>query len=158
MRSARPGPPSPSADRRPDPADASVLPSVRGIPSWAAVLVAVAATVVGAVIDQAVSGRLGAGMLVGLVVGIAAAALAVRRGSIFTAMVQAPLVLLVVDLVVSLLTISGRLTLTLIAVVQAFPTMAIGTAVGLVLGLIRILAQALRRPADRTAAGRRAHA
>lgn len=121
--------------------------SVRGTPFWGAVVIAVVGTAAGGLIDKAVSSHLGAGLLVGFVLGIAVAAIAVRRGSIFTAMVQAPLVLLAVDVILTLISSTQRLTVSLITVVEVFPTMAIGTAVGLVLGLIRIFAQPLNHRA-----------
>ena len=128
----------------PDLADASVLRTVRGVPSWGAILIAVVVTGLGAGVDAIASGTLSWGFRIGFLAGIGLAALAVRRGSIFTAMVQAPLVLVVETVIAERLMSSERLTFTLIKVVNAFPTMAIGTALGLVLGLIRILAQPLR--------------
>ena len=124
--------------------DASVLRSVRGVPAWGAVLIAVVLAAVGAAVDAIGSGQLGWSFGIGFVLGIAVAALAVRRGSLFTAMVQAPLVMAVVSVIALKLLHSERVTFVLIKVVNAFPTMAVGTAVGLLLGLLRLLAQPLR--------------
>lgn len=124
--------------------DSSVLRAVRGVPAWGAVLIAVVLAALGAAADALGSGQLGWGFGIGFVLGIAAAALAVRRGSIFTAMVQAPLVMVVVSVIALKLMNSERITFLLIKVVNAFPTMAIGAAVGLLLGLLRLLAQPLR--------------
>ena len=73
------------------------------------------------------------------------AALVVRRGSIFTAMVQPPLVL-IFGLVVGgmLFTNAGGLYGTALRIIGTFPTMAIGTAAAVLIGLIRILAQPMR--------------
>lgn len=136
--------------------DASVLSSVRGVPSWGAIGIAVILTVAGAVFDGYVSGTLTWGFKVGFVCGVALAALAVRRGSIFTAMVQAPLIMVVVASIAQRLISGQRVMLVLIDIVNTFPTMAIGTGVGLLLGVVRLFAQPLRsRPA---AAGQRLHA
>lgn len=132
---------------RPTLANASALRAVAGIPSWGAVLVALVLTALGATVDGLVSGTPSWGFRVGFVAGVALAALLVRRGSIFTALVQPPLVMVVVIFVALRLMSSERMTITLIKVVNAFPTMVIGTAVAVVLCVIRILAQPLRRVA-----------
>ena len=117
---------------------------MRGVPSWGAILIAVVLTALGAGVDAVSSGTLSWGFRIGFLAGIALAALAVRRGSIFTAMVQAPLIMVLETVIAQRLMSTERVTFTLIKVVNAFPTMAIGTALGLLLGLIRILAQPLR--------------
>ncbi len=128
-------------------ADASVLPAVRGWPSWAAVVFALACTLAGAGIDGLTTGQLAWGLRLGFYLGVLGAVLLVRRGSVFTAMVQPPLVL-VVGIVVGgmLFTQSGGLYGTALKVINAFPTMAIGTAGAVVIGLIRLVAQPVRRP------------
>ncbi|MET3806707.1 hypothetical protein ABIB25_003727 [Nakamurella sp. UYEF19] len=131
---------------RPTLANASAVPTITGIPSWAAVLVAVLLTALGATFDGLVSGVLTWGFRIGFVAGVALAAVLVRRGSIFTAMVQAPLVMVVVIYISLRLLATERMTITLIKVVDAFPTMLIGTAVAVLLCVIRIFAQPLRRP------------
>ncbi len=76
-------------------ADARCCPAVRGLPSWAVILLAVVLTLGGAAIDGLTSGALSWGLRIGFYLGVVLAALLVRRGSIFTAMVQPPLVLVV---------------------------------------------------------------
>jgi hypothetical protein len=126
-------------------ADASVLSGVRGWPSWAVILLALALTLGGTAVDGFTTGLLAWGLRIGFYLGVVLAALFVRRGSIFTAMVQPPLVL-VIGIVVGgmLFTQSGGLYGTALKVIGTFPTMAIGTAVAVVLGFIRILAQPTR--------------
>ena len=130
-------------------ADASVVSSVRGWPSWAVILLALVATLGGTAVDGLTSGVLAWGLRVGFYVGVIAAALVVRRASIFTAMVQPPLVC-VFGIVVGgiLFTNAGGLYGTALKIIGTFPTMAIGTAAAVLLGFIRILAQPLRA-ADR---------
>ena len=126
-------------------ADASVVSSVRGWPSWAVILLSLFLTLAGTAIDGWTTGLLAWGLRIGFYIGVIAAALIVRRASIFTAMVQPPLVL-VVGIVVGgmLFTNSGGLYSTALKIISTFPTMAIGTAAAVLLGLIRILAQPLR--------------
>ena len=130
------------------PADASVLPSVRGLPSWAVILIALALTLGGTAVDGATTGTLAWGLRIGFYLGVILAALLVRRGSIFTAMVQPPLVL-VFGLVVGgmLFTNSSGLYSTALKIIGTFPTMAIGTAAAVLIGLIRIVAQPIRSAA-----------
>ena len=126
-------------------ADTSVLPGVRGFPSWAVILLALILTLAGAAIDGATSGVLSWGLRIGFYLGVVLAALLVRRGSIFTAMVQPPLVLVVgVVLGGMLFTGSGGFYSTGLKLIGAFPTMALGTAAAVLIGLIRILAQPMR--------------
>ena len=108
---------------RPSLEDASAVSTVRGIPSWGAILVAVGLTAFGAVIDGIVTGTLSWGFRLGFVAGVGLAALLVRRGSIFTALVQPPLVMVVVSFISLRLMGSERTTISLIKVVNAFPTM-----------------------------------
>jgi hypothetical protein len=138
--------------------DASAVSTVRGIPSWGAVLVAVVLTSVGAAIDGMVTDPpvLAWGFRLGFIAGVAVAALLVRRGSIFTAMVQPPLVMAVVSFVALRLMASDRTTISLIKLVNAFPTMVVGTAVAVLLCVVRIFAQPLR--GSKPATSRRAHA
>ncbi|MET0862698.1 MAG: DUF6542 domain-containing protein [Nakamurella sp.] len=126
-------------------ADASVLSSVRGWPSWAVILLALVLTLGGTAVDGLTTGVLAWGFRIGFYLGVILAALAVRRGSIFTAMVQPPLVC-VFGLVVGgmLFTDAGGLYGTALRIIGTFPTMAIGTAAAVLIGLIRILAQPVR--------------
>ena len=133
-------------------ADSSVLTSVRGWPSWAVVLLAVALTFAGTAVDGLTTGALSWGLRIGFYLGVVAAALLVRRRSIFTAMVQPPLVL-VFGIVVGgwLFTNAGGMYGTALKIIGSFPTMAIGTALAVIIGLIRIVAQPLRSSRDQAA-------
>ena len=126
-------------------ADASVVSSVRGWPSWAVILLALVLTLGGTAVDGFTTGVLAWGLRIGFYLGVISAALVVRRASVFTAMVQSPLVL-VVGIVLGgmLFTQAGGLYGTALKIIGTFPTMAIGTAAAVLLGLIRILAQPLR--------------
>ena len=126
-------------------ADSSVLTSVRGWPSWAVVLLTVGLTFAGTAVDGLTTGALSWGLRIGFYLGVVLAALLVRRASIFTAMIQPPLVL-VFGIVVGgwLFTNAGGLYGTALKIIGSFPTMAIGTALAVIIGLIRIVAQPLR--------------
>ena len=130
-------------------ADASVLSSVRGWPSWAVILLALGLTLGGTAVDGITTGLLAWGLRIGFYFGVLSAALLVRRASIFTAMVQPPLVL-VVGIVTGVLLfgpatgLRGNVISIASTVINTFPTMAIGTAVAVLIGLIRILAQPMR--------------
>lgn len=141
VNTSTPRPPS----ARPTLANASAIRTIAGIPSWGAVLVALILTALGATVDGLVSGTPSWGFRIGFVAGVALAAVLVRRGSIFTALVQPPLVMVVVIFLALRLMASERMTLTLIKVVNTFPTMVVGTAVAVVLCVVRIVAQPLRR-------------
>ncbi len=108
-------------------------------------IVAVVLTAVGATVDGAVSGVLSWGFRIGFLAGVGLAAVAVRRGSIFTAVVQPPLVMVAVMFIALRLLSTERMTITLIKVVNTFPTMVVGTGLAVVLCVIRIFAQPLRR-------------
>lgn len=69
-----------------------MLPTVRGVPWWGAVLVAIVFAGVGAMLDDTPNGDLGSTYKFFLFVGCVAAALAVRRRALFTAAVQPPLI------------------------------------------------------------------
>lgn len=127
-------------------ADSSSFSTVQGWPSWGVIALAVGATLAGAAIDGLLTGQLGWGLRIGFYLGVVSAAAIVRRGSVFTAMVQPPLVL-VAGIVVGgvLFTNSGGLYPTALKIIGAFPTMAIGTALAVVIGAIRIFAQPIRR-------------
>ena len=136
------------ATSRPTVVNASAVPTIAGLKAWGAVLVAVVLTAAGATFDGLVSGVITWGFKIGFVGGVCLAALLVRRGSIFTAMVQPPLIMVVI-IFISLRLIadsSERMTITLIKVVDAFPTMLIGTVLAVLLCVVRIFAQPIRRP------------
>ncbi len=134
------------------------MSTVRGIPSWGAILVALGLTSVGAAIDGLVTDptALAWGFRLGFLAGVGLAALLVRRGSIFTAMVQPPLVMVTVSFISLRLMASEKTTITLIKVINSFPTMVIGTALAVLLCVVRIFAQPLRR--SKQSAPQRAHA
>jgi hypothetical protein len=112
------------------------------------VLIAVVFAVAGVAIDGALSGVLGWGFKALFLIGVVLAVLAVRRGSIFTAMVQPPLLLAVAVLLGSRSLNGQGLIFNAFDVVKAFPTMAVCTGVVLLLGLVRIIAQPIRRGRD----------
>ncbi len=142
---------------RPNLEDASAVSTIRGIPSWGAILVAVGLSSVGAAIDGLVTDptALAWGFRLGFVAGVGLAAVLVRRGSIFTAMVQPPLVMVAVSFIALRLMASERTTISLIKLVNSFPTMVMGTALAVLLCVIRIFAQPLRK--SRPPAAQRAH-
>lgn len=141
----------------PHPADASVLLGARGVPSWGAILIALVFGVVGVVIDHAASSSpIGWGFAVCFTIGIALAALAVRRGSIFTAMVQAPILMAIVVFITYRVFTNEGTIFSASKIVTDFPVMAVATGVGLLLGLIRIIAQPIR--SHRSAPPQDAHA
>ncbi|MBT0565574.1 DUF6542 domain-containing protein [Williamsia sp. CHRR-6] len=70
----------------------SVLPTVRGIPWWAAVLVGLVPAVAGAVIDAQRTDHLAGFFKILYFLGCVTAVLAVRRRSLFTAIAQPPLI------------------------------------------------------------------
>lgn len=91
--------------------------------------------------------------------GIVLATLAVRRGNLFTAMVQAPIVLTLLVFGTFRLFGGQGTIFSASKVVTSFPIMAVATGVALVLALVRIIAQPLRgagaRNTDRSYSARR---
>ncbi|MXP20769.1 hypothetical protein GIY30_05285 [Gordonia sp. HNM0687] len=77
----------------------SVLPTVRGVPWWGAVLVATAITGIGAAIDASNTDGLGGVFKFCYLVGCVTAALAVRRRALFTAAAQPPLIAFLVGVI-----------------------------------------------------------
>ncbi|GAA1997248.1 hypothetical protein GCM10009818_04310 [Nakamurella flavida] len=123
-----------------------MVPTRKGGPWWSAVAIALVLTMVGAAADGVISGQLSWGLRLGFWFGVVAAVLFVRRGSLFTAMVQPPLVLVFGVLVGGIaFTATSGLYATALRVIATFPTMLIGTLLVLMLGGIRIYAQPLRR-------------
>lgn len=129
----------------PHPSDSSVLLTVRGVPSWVAVAIAVVAAVLGMVAGHS-DGQYTVGWIFGLIftAGVAIATLAVRRGSLFTAMVQVPIVLTVIVFATFRLFGDQGTIFSASKIVTSFPIMAIATGVALLLGLVRIIAQPLK--------------
>lgn len=150
--------PATRSTTRPTAANASALPTISGLRSWGAVLIAVVLTGLGATFDGLVSGVLTWGFRIGFVGGVCLAAVLVRRASIFTAMVQPPLVMVVVIFISLRLLATERMTFTLIKVVNTFPTMLIGTVLALLICVIRLFAQPMRRRPRVTPVAQRAHA
>lgn len=150
--------------RDPDPRGyASVLSSRSGVVWWVAVLIAFVPTLAGLVLDLAVTGGIGVIAWVLTLLGVVAAALLVRRHALFTAMVQPPLVVLVAlvaGYVIAALTgaINGGVLQLGLRLVGTFPLMLTATAVAVVLGVIRLVAQPMRSGAPRRTAGSASHA
>lgn len=126
-------------------AHASVVPSLPGLPWYGAVVLALVLTAIGLAIGgNAFGDGVPPAIWVCFIAGCVLAVLAVRRQSVFTAMVQPPLVLAVVVF------LGGRMFSsldTLFAganVVTTFPMMCVGTGIAIVLGLIRIVAEPSR--------------
>lgn len=77
-------------------ANRSAHPNLAGVPWWAAVLIAVIATTIGFVFEAGFGGKdLGGAFATMYAIGCVAAVLAVRQSSIFTAVIQPPLILFV---------------------------------------------------------------
>jgi hypothetical protein len=139
----------------------SAFGSARGWPWWAAVLLALGLSIVGAVIDMHLSGGLDRVFEGAYFVGCVGAVCLVRRRNLFGPMVQAPLILAVTVPVAVLLTkgvpsgsgTGSKLIALGVPLVTGFPTMAITTGATVLIGGIRFLVQ--RRPAgaDRDAGG-----
>lgn len=72
----------------------SVLPSMRGLPAWTAVLLAVAVSLTGVALDS-LSGDLGTGFTVAFFLGCLLSVLAVSRRALFVAGVQPPVIMAV---------------------------------------------------------------
>ncbi|WP_143965646.1 DUF6542 domain-containing protein [Gordonia zhaorongruii] len=85
----------------------SVVPNVRGLPWWGAVILATVVTAIGAIIDADTGSGLGRTFKVCYILGCVLAALAVRRRALFTTAVQPPLIAFVVG-IATLYTINGR--------------------------------------------------
>ncbi|MEO7124513.1 MAG: DUF6542 domain-containing protein [Nakamurella sp.] len=127
------------------PVDSSVLLTVRGVPSWGAVLIALVIGAVGMVVGHS-GGQYTIGWIFGTIFtfGIVLATLAVRRRNLFTAMVQAP-ILLTLLVFVTFRLVGGQGTIfSATKVVSSFPIMAVATGAALLLALVRIIAQPLR--------------
>lgn len=137
----------------------AIVGSGRGLRWWGAIALALGLAAVGAAIDMQVQDKLGLLFKGCYFVGCVGAACAVRRGSLFTPMVQPPLVLAVTvpgvvlfgsglpddsDTLARILAVGNPL-------INGFPTMAVTTAVTLAIGIFRVI-----RERDPEAAGKRA--
>lgn len=69
-----------------------MVSTIRGIPAWTAVLLAVAITLTGVAIDS-LSGELGTAFVVAFCLGCLISVLAVMRRSVFVAAVQPPIIM-----------------------------------------------------------------
>ncbi|HEY3259536.1 MAG TPA: DUF6542 domain-containing protein [Pseudonocardiaceae bacterium] len=152
--------------------DGSALSSVRGIPWWAAVLLALAFTGIGVFADLERINRLGIIFQGCYFAGCLLAVMWVQRRGLFGPMVQPPLILALAVPGVVLASGGGvgdSLTAKALAVgtplINGFPTMAITTGVTVLIGFVRIARQhpprqarvaASRSAASRSAAGRSA--
>ncbi|MET7774054.1 DUF6542 domain-containing protein [Nocardia sp. NPDC005366] len=141
----------------------SILPSVPGIPAGAAILIAVASTFLGFLVDAKGDGGELTGTFAALyVAGCLAAVLAVRYRGLFTAMVLPPL-LLFVAVPLSYQQLTGRsstgikdILLNLaIPLVNRFPTMFLATALVLAIGGVRIYLHRRSEAGQRDDAARR---
>jgi hypothetical protein len=142
----------------------SAFGSARGWPWWAAVLLALGLSIVGAVIDMHLSGGLARVFEGAYFIGCVGAVCLVRRRNLFGPMVQAPLILAVTVPVVVLLTkgvpsgsgTGSKLIALGVPLVTGFPTMAITTGATVLIGGIRFLVQRKPAGAAREAGGSRA--
>jgi hypothetical protein len=126
--------------------NASALVTTPGVPWWGAVLIALVPTTIGLGIDLKSSASVGVLSWVLTLLGMIAATLAVRRHSVFTAMVQPPLVLALGVVIAYVVMVSTRVLGIGLTLINAFPLMLVATAASLILGMVRIIAQPLRRP------------
>jgi Domain of unknown function (DUF6542) len=149
----------------------SAMSTVRGIPSWAAVLLALAFTGIGVFVDLQRLTKLGTIFQACYFIGCALAVLWVQRRGLFGPMVQPPLILALavpgVVLATSGASAGDGFTTKALAVgtplINGFPTMAITTGLTVLIGIIRIARQRAPKPprvrgpraAARTPASRR---
>jgi uncharacterized protein DUF6542 len=138
----------------------SALNTVRGIPWWAAVVLALAFTAIGVFADMERINQLGIIFQGCYFVGCVLAVLWVQRRGLFGPMVQPPLILAVTVPGVVMMgggAAGGGLTAKALAVgtplINGFPTMAITTGVTVAVGCVRLLRQrppvAARRTSSR---------
>ncbi|TDQ04180.1 DUF6542 domain-containing protein [Labedaea rhizosphaerae] len=134
----------PAWDERP------IVGASRGLPWWGAVVVALGLTTIAAIVDmQSSDNTLGRLYQIGYVVSCVVAIAWVRRRSVFTAMVQPPLVF-AATFVGAYLFLADRpagdgmkqFALSVgLPLANNFPTMAIGTAIALLIGGVRLFTQ-----------------
>ncbi|WP_244192407.1 DUF6542 domain-containing protein [Dietzia lutea] len=133
----------------------SVVSSMRGLPAWTAVLLAVAISLTGVAIDS-VSGELGAGFTVAFVLGCVVSVLAISRRSLFVAGVQPPIIMTLLVPLVYVISGAGadvfsRTQIVSVALPLAtrFPLMIATTVVVVAIALIRafVLEPRSTRPA-----------
>lgn len=148
------------------------MSSMRGLPAWTAVLLAVAVTLTGVAIDS-VGGDLGAGFTVGFFLGCVFAVLAVARRSVFVAAIQPPIIMAALVPLAYVVTGIGsgadlfsRTQIISIALPLAtrFPLMVTTTAIVIAIALVRAFVlepkrtPVYARPSPGTRRGAPAHA
>ncbi|WP_280448122.1 DUF6542 domain-containing protein, partial [Nocardia cyriacigeorgica] len=141
----------------------SILPSVPGVPAGAAVLIAVACTFLGFLIDALGDGTELTGSFTAFyVIGCVAAVLAVRFRGLFTTLVLPPL-LLFVAVPLAYQQLLGRASTSIkdillnlaIPLVHRFPTMVLTTVIVLCIGGARIALDRAERAAEGKSQARR---
>jgi hypothetical protein len=138
------------------PGERSVVRTVRGLRWWGALALAAVLTLAGVAVDLLVSGELGVVFTASFAGGCILATAWARRDSLFVPLVQPPLLIAVavpaVVVATGSLPRSGGTASALLAIggplVNAFPTLAITTAICLALGFIRSRIEPYRRPGD----------
>lgn len=127
-------------------AERSLFPTVRGVPVWATIAIAVVLTAIGSTIDQVISSGAGVSTMACYFVGCVGAVALAQRNALFGPMVQAPLVItLVLPLVVLVVGggptaggMSGIMLSIASPLISNFPMMAVTTAATLGIGLARM--------------------
>ncbi|MDV6264032.1 DUF6542 domain-containing protein [Rhodococcoides yunnanense] len=124
----------------------SILATLPGVPAWGAVAIAAGLTFLGFLIDAARGTELTGAFAFFYILGCIAAVVLVRYRGLFTAMVQAPLILFVaVPLSYQYFTDNAGTSLkdiilnVAIPLVNRFPLMLLGTVVAVGLGALRIV-------------------
>ncbi|CCQ15358.1 Hypothetical membrane protein [Rhodococcus sp. AW25M09] len=137
----------------------SILATLPGVPAWGAVAIAVGLTFLGFLVDAARGTELTGAFAFFYILGCIAAVVLVRYRGLFTAMVQAPLILFVaVPLSYQYFTedpgtgLKDILLNVAIPLVNRFPLMLLGTVAAVGLGALRIM---LKRQNTHAAAVRR---
>ncbi|MBB1024013.1 MULTISPECIES: DUF6542 domain-containing protein [unclassified Dietzia] len=142
----------------------SVVSTVRGLPAWSAVLLAVAVTLTGVAIDS-LSGALGTGFTVGYFLGCLIAVLAVSRRALFVAGIQPPIIMSVLVPLASVIAGAGlsaaafsrsQMISMVLPLATRFPLMLTTTLVVVAIALIRAFVLEPRRTRPAPAHRRRA--
>lgn len=129
------------------PSHRSIVPTVPGVPGWAAVLIAVTCTFIGFMLDSHSGNELHGTFSAGYVAGCVLAVLVVRYRALFTTMVLPPLLLFVAVPVCQRIMPGASSSMKIkdivldlaVPLVKHFPTMALATVLILVIGAVRIL-------------------
>jgi len=138
-------PTAPRQDAPPTWRTSAALPTVRGIPWWAAIVLALAFTGIGVFVDMERINRLGILFQGCYFVGCVLAVLWVQREGLFGPMVQPPLILAAAVPTVVMLgggATGDGLTAKALAMgtplINGFPTMAITTGLTVIIGCVRL--------------------